>query len=176
MVPNPLATAKTNLGLGGDATATAGATTGAVDGNNGGGNDSYDMVEVDRPSQEEGSTDDANAGAANRDVNTSSGGAQNALATAKRSSARLRTPTFKAMESAAQKAPPKVIAEALAGATSVAATLAEANQPPTSTLGRISTAADGSTGQSPTGAENTRTQAASTGPAQTTRRRLRVRR
>ena len=45
MVLNPLATAKTSLGLGGDAAATAGAATGADDGSDG--NDGYDMVEVD---------------------------------------------------------------------------------------------------------------------------------
>ena len=48
MVSNPLATAKTNLGLGSDAAATAGATTGAVDGNDGGGNAGYVMVEGDQ--------------------------------------------------------------------------------------------------------------------------------
>ena len=51
MVLNPLATAKTSLGLGGDAAATAGAVTGADDGNDGGGNDGYVLVDGDQLSQ-----------------------------------------------------------------------------------------------------------------------------
>ena len=50
MVLNPLANAKTSLGRDDEAAAAAGATMGAGDGYDGGGNDGYVLVDGDLPS------------------------------------------------------------------------------------------------------------------------------
>merc|ERR1719223_1283921 len=93
--------AKTSVGRGGDAAAIVGATVGAGDGNNGGGKDCYLRVD---PLQEEGGTGNTNVGASSDGIETL-GGAKNALATTKRGSARIRKPTAKVSEEAAQHTP-----------------------------------------------------------------------
>ena len=141
-----MADAKKSLGRGGGKAAAAGTTMGAVDGYDGGGNDGDGLADGNLLAREENGKDGANVGAPSGDDNTA-GSANNALAAAKRSSTRSRTPSVKAMEEAERKSAPNIGGGAMAKATAEAAAAGAGLFQPTSPVARVSQEPGGAFGQ-----------------------------